>query len=167
MPNKKVNILRIIAFVFFSVLVISMLFALNSCFGVKTPDIVYQEFPMEITYEINDEIVVLKGIYVIEYSGFNPELGHSYNGYIQSTGEDGFILYEEDRLKVICQLGNTDYYTGLIKYENGVEPRAYRKEESFFYGEQYYFLDENELYEQYGIKIISWTTSEPLDDYWN
>ena len=167
MTNKKVKILKIIAFVFFSVLVISMSFALNSCFLVETPDVQYHEFPMEITYEINGEIVEQEGIYVIEYSGVDLELGHRYDGYIKSTGEDGFILYEEDRIKVLCKLGDAYYYTGLIKYENGVEARAYRKEESFWDGEQYYILDETELYEQYGIKIISWTTSEPLDDIWD
>lgn len=166
MPNKKVSILRIIAFIFISVLVISMLFSLNSCFFVKDPDIVYQEFPMEITYEINDEIVTLKEIYVVEYIGFNPEIGYSYKGYIQSTGEDGFILYEDDDLKLICKLGDADYYIGITQYKNDVEPRAYRKEESFFYGERYFFLDETELYEQYGIKIISWTTSKPLENYY-
>ena len=34
-------------------------------------------------------------------------------------------------------------------------------------GEEYSFLDETELYEQYGIKIISWSTSEPLESYYN
>lgn len=165
MPNKKGSILKIVAFVFFSVLVMSALFTLNSCSLVKRPDIVYHEFPMELTYEINGEVVVLKDIYVVEYIGLNPEIGHKYKGYMQSTEEDGFLLCEDAHIKVICQLGNPDYYVGIIKYE--IEPRAYCKTESFFYGEEYSFLDETELYEQYGIKIISWSTSEPLESYYN
>ena len=173
MQKGKINVLRIIVLILFSVLVMSMLFILNSCFPAKNPNIMYEDFPMEVTYKINDEIVTLKEIYVVEYSGFNPELGYSYNGYIKSTNEDGIILYEEDNLKVICKLGDADYYIGKSgRYENDVVPlHIYCQEEKqtfwFFKQKEYTVLTENELYEQYGIKIISWTTSDPLDNYWN
>ena len=172
MEKGKIIILRMIVSILFSVLGMSMLFVLTSCRSKTEPQYTYEEFPMEITYKINDEIATKKEIYVVEYSGFNPELGYSYKGYIKSTDEDGIILYEEDNLKVICELGYADYYLGKVgRYENNVVPLHIYREETknsflFFKEKEYTVLTESELYEQYGIKIISWTTAEPLDDYW-
>ncbi len=171
MKKGKINILSIIALILFGVLVISMLFVLNSCRSEEKREITYKEFPMEITYKINDEIVTKKETYVVEYSGYDPMRGDTYKGYIKGTNEDGIILYAEDALKVICELGSTDYYIGKTsRPEDNVVPHIYCQETKqtflFFKKEEYTVLTESELYEQYGIEIVSWTTTEPLDDYW-
>ena len=63
MKKRKIIILRIIALILFSVLGVSMLFVLTSCRSKTEPKYTYEEFPMEITYKINDEIVTKKEIF--------------------------------------------------------------------------------------------------------
>ena len=171
MKNKKIIGLILIILLIVSVLWLPMTFAINSWFFVEDPDFTYGEFPMELTYEANAETITVKEIYVVEYSGHDPMLGYSWSGHIQSTDEKGIILYQEKNLKVICKLGDADYYIGKSgRYENDIViPHIYVQEEKrsflFFSKKEYTVLTEGELYEQYGIKLISWTTAEPLDVY--
>ena len=173
MKKKTIIKVTIIVFIIFVVLWLPITFAINSWFFVEDPEITFAEFPIEVTYELNGEIITVKEIYVVCYSGHNPMLGYQYKGYIQSTGEEGIILYEEGNLKVICELGDADYYIGKVgRYENDiVPPHIYCQEEKktfvFFKKREYTALNETELYDQYGIKIIDWKTTELLDDHWN
>ena len=145
---------------------------IDAWFFTEDPDFMYGEFPMELTYEINGETHTVNEIYVVEYYGYVPTDGHHWTGHIQSTGEAGIVLYEEENLKVICELGDADYYTGFSGHyeDNIVRPRIRMQEEKsyllFFKKKESTTLTEEELYDRYGIKLIRWTTAPPVEDAW-
>ena len=135
------------------------------------PDITYAEFPIELTYEMNGETYNVNEIYVVDYAGFDGMLGPTWRGYIKSTGKEGIILYQNNDVKVICELGDANYYIGKVGYKgNIVPPNIYVQEEKpcflFFKEDNITKLTESDLLQLYGIEIISWTTAEPLDNYW-
>ena len=153
-----------------AILVVSVMLAEDSFFS-EEPGITYAEFPLELTYEINGEPVSVNEVYVAKYRGRNVSTGDVWDGYIQRTGEEGIVLFEDGDCKILCELGNVDFYTGKYTFENdSINPLVYLQEEKdgflFFKETDYRLLTEEELYKEFGIRIISWTTSAPLKGYW-
>ena len=168
---KKLLPVLVVILVIVAVLWLPATYIIGAFFA-EEPDMTYMEFPMEITYEINGDVVTRKEIFVVKYLGLDPSIGYTYKGYIKGTEEKGIVLYEEDDLKVICELGTVDHFLGKYGgYEDGDVPmKLYCQEEKgflLFKKEVKTDLTEGELYRKYGIKIISWTTAEPFEDYWS
>ena len=169
MVRENVFTIIILVVIVAAVLGLPLTFIIYSLFIVEDPDFTYGEFPVELTYEINGEEVTVNEIYVVEYSAFNPMRGYIWTGYIQSTKEKGIILYEDDDLKVICELGYPGYYISEFDSDKAyiVTPNVYELTEkrTFLFSKETEkdYLTETELYEKYGIKIISWTTADPID----
>ena len=168
---KKRKTIFLILFVVLACIAVCWLpitMAIHSWFFVEEPDFTYGEFSIQLTYELNGEAIIVDDIYVVEYSRHNPMTGYSWSGHIKSTDEDGIIIYEEENLKIICELGDETYYTG--EYKKTLEPFVYLQKEErhflFFKKEDIVVLSENVLFEQYGIKLVSWTAADPLDVYW-
>ncbi len=172
--NKTI---KTILTVIFGVLILAVIWALPAAFTINAllqepPEFTYGEFPMELTYEINGESITVNDIYVVEYSGYDGMLGYQWKGYIQSTGEKGILIYQENDIKIVCEIGDADYYvgkTGLYE-DNIVIPNVFVIEESRkflnFKSETVTYIPQDKLYEQYGIKLINWSTAEPLKDYY-
>lgn len=169
MKNHKVFTIIVLIIVAAAVLWLPLTFIIYSLFIIEDPDFTYGEFPVELTYEINGEEVTVNEIYVVEYSGYDPMLGYGWTGYIQSTKEKGIILYKDDDLKVICELGYPGYYISEFESDKAyiVSPNVYELTEkrTFLFSKEPEkdYLTETELYEKYGIKIIGWTTADPID----
>ena len=170
MKKKTIFLLIHIILIVLAIISLPLTFIIHSIFFAPPPSYAtYGEFPITLTYEINGETVTTNEIYVVECNGYNPMLGYTYSGRIQSTGEQGIILYQENNYKIICEFGTPDYYIGKTSgYENNIVPPHYYIQEEkrtflFFKEKTFTVLTENELYEQYSIRLVSWTTAEPLE----
>lgn len=136
------------------------------------PEIKYAEFPFELIYEIDGEIVAINDLYVCEFVGFegdsaNLKKKRKWNGYIKGTGESGIMIFEkttEDRyLQINCYVGYPEYYMSEEGYES---QSIYTPSIVCNYVDDKWksatTLEYNELWEQYKIRIISWEFSEPI-----
>ena len=126
-----------------------------------SPTIVYGEFTLELVYEIDGEIVEVSDIYICEYKGYDKESGKiRWKGYMESTGEAGFVLIKKPFQKVYCKIKSPSYYMGEEQYDDDVQPVVVW--DSIFYGSK--FIDDAELYEKYGIRIISCKAATPIEN---
>ena len=126
-----------------------------------SPRIVYGEFPLELVYEIDGEIVEVSDVYICEYRGYDKESGKIYwKGYMKSTGEAGFVLIKKPFQKVYCKIKSPSYYMGEQQYDDKIQPTVIW--ESIFYGAKW--IDDAELYEKYGIRIISCKAATPIEN---
>ena len=135
------------------------------------PEITYAEFPFEVVYEIDGEIITVTDVYVCEFDGFSISKASSvkqreWNGYIKSTGEEYLILLEDGNLTFACSLGGPKYYMSdpsMPTYENTP---------TIFYiispdetgGTTSGVGDIEPLLEQYKIKLISWKLADPIQN---
>lgn len=129
----------------------------------KPPEIIYEEFPVELTYTKNGEVITAKAIYVAEYKGWIPTTGRKWNGYIKETGESGMVIHSEDKTKIICMLGSPEYFMGDHYFEDPSVPHVIKEEKAFLKKEET-ALSQQELLEQYNIEIISWEIAEPVQN---
>ena len=95
-------------------LVIIIVFSFSSCETVPEPQIKEGEFPFEIVYEIDGEIITVNDVYVCEFDGFDWNEGagkhRKWKGYIKSSGSEGLILLEDGDLKFAVSVGSPEYY---------------------------------------------------------
>lgn len=70
------------------------------------PEITYCEFPFEIVYEIDGEIITINDVYVCQYDGIGANEGSGkyrvWKSYIKSTGEENLILFKDGNLTLAC-----------------------------------------------------------------
>ncbi len=125
---------------------------------VPPPEITYGEFPVELVYEIDGEIVTVSDIYVCEYEGYRHRR-HEWKAYMKRTGELGFVLHKDLFTKIYCRIGYADYYMGENVEAPGMEAVVIYKD---FSGSGVLFPAE--LYEKHKIKLISWTMPEPIEN---
>ena len=157
--------------------------ALDSVFGEEPPKPVarYAKFPFELVYEKNGEIITVKDTIVIEYDGvdWNEGVG-KYNKW------DRYFLSERDFKKteqtyadeiellrgidksghsfsLLFALGSSEYYMGLPEEDSFYEGNQLSPGDIVLSstGAQYRVLGEQELLEDYGIKIIEKNISPP------
>ena len=85
-------------------LVIIVVFSFSSCETAPEPQIKEGEFPFEIVYEIDGEIITVNDIYVCEFDGYDWNEGRGkhrkWKGYIKSSGSEELILLEDGDLKL-------------------------------------------------------------------
>ena len=131
------------------------------------PEITYGEFPFELVYEIDGETVTVNDVYVCEFDGFGMNEGQGkyreWKGYVQGTGEEGVILFEEGEVIIWCYIGSPKYYMGEVKYIDAYTPNVV-KESPYLSGTSYEGLRADELWELYNIRIISWQFSDPIEN---
>lgn len=133
-----------------------------------TPEITYGEFPFEIVYEIDGEIITINDIYVCQYDGIGANEGYGkhreWKGYIKSTGEKDLILLEDGNLKLACSLGGPKYYMSdpSIPTQEFTPKIFYIISPNEFGGTSSGVMDIEPILEQYKIKLISWKLSEPI-----
>ena len=183
MKNKKLFI--IIAIVIVAAIILPLLFALF-ILSIPTiflsiyaylqpappkPEIIYGEFPFELVYSIDGEIITIQDTYVCEYDGWDVHSGslskvRAWDGYIKSTGADELILLEDGNLKFACSLGSPEYYmSDPSKPTKEYTPHIYYIEDpNDFGGRSSGTLDIEPLLEKYKIKLISWKFSDPIEN---
>ena len=137
------------------------------------PTIRYGEFPFELVYEIDGEIVTVNDVYICEYTGIALTSEccakeRSWKGYVKSSRESGVFLTEdkteEGTIKIYCSVGSARIYMDDERYgkTSGWTPKVYsiettdRTSTTCFLGE--------EIMEKYHIKLISWKFSDPIEN---
>ena len=120
------------------------------------PQVSYGEFPLELTYSIDDEIIKISDIYICEYNGYIQSIDFlEWDGYMKSTKEIGFLIYDKGNTKIFCLIGHPSYYMG----EHQEEPHPVIVEEK---GSGSGTITEEELLKNYGIELKNWKTASPI-----
>ncbi len=133
------------------------------------PGVTYSEFPIEVTYEIDGEVVTVSGIYVCEYSHWDELTKRRiWSGYMKDTEEFGLLLYEGKHEKVFCRIGAAGYYMGDEIDEKYMKPSFFKKYNPWY--EAFHMLvdkgvrNERQIFEEYKIKVISWKIPDPIEN---
>ena len=150
----------------------SVSFQIISYFTMENPDVPVikkGEFPFEIIYEVNGERFSIKDTYVCEYDGIQISKGGKYlgwKGYFKSGNKDPLTIFIGDTTEIVIDIGDYWYYMGdpiLPKSHKNRIPAFGRviRENGGISGEA---LSSEELYSEYGIKIISCSLPEPIEN---
>ena len=132
------------------------------------PQVTYGEFPFEVVYEIDGEIITINDVYVCEYVGIGANAGYgkhrTWKGYIKSTGEENLILLEDGSLKLACSLGGPKYYMSdpSMPTQEYAPKIFYIISPDEFGGTSSGVMDIEPILEQYKITLVSWKLSEPI-----
>ncbi len=145
---------------------ITMLFLTKKSFE---PKIKQGEFPFSLTYKINGETIIADGTYVCAYDGIGWDTGRGFyrkwNGYVKETGLENVLIFEDSKGKIFCRVGNPEYYMGdnkKLSWEtNALNPPHLYEEKKV---NDYIYRSVEEIRETYGIEIISWEFSEPIQN---
>ena len=136
------------------------------------PEITYGEFPFELVYEIDGEIVTVNDVYVCEFDGFSMNTGRmekyrTWKGYVKSTEQNNVVLLHDGDLKIVCYVGNPEYYMSDPEYK-GDHPYKLNilKQICYSFGTSTSGVPEeiDKLMQQYKIRIVSWQFSEPIEN---
>jgi len=136
------------------------------------PEITYGEFPFRIEYELNGELIVIDDTLICEFVGFEligPKKIRSWKSrFVSGNGEGGYLLLQiVENTNIYCCVGNPEYYMGdkdsylydVLPYD--VLPYFARKKPGSGY---YSSISTTELLDKYGIKLIGWEFSEPIEN---
>lgn len=150
-------------------LVLIITFSCSSCQSVPEPQIKEGEFPFEIVYEIDGEIITVNDVYVCEFGGldWNEGVGkyRKWKGYIKSSGAEELILLEDGDLKFAVSVGSPEYYMNdpICQWSENT-PSIYYIKPNEFGGTTSGASDIEPLLEQYKLKLISWNFSDPIQN---
>ena len=135
------------------------------------PEIRYGEFPFTVVYEKNGKIITYKDTIICEYAGIMwnhsaMKKGRKWNRYYAS-GHDMVLLERDDGSCLKYLVGSNATYLMGDK-----ESSYYEYLENAFciisIGESgqevYSWPSREEVYEQYGIKIISYDIAPPIEN---
>lgn len=172
------NILRIIVVL----LIVVVLTIITICCGIflgpdpEKPGITYGEFPFTLMYEINGETITIEDTLVIRYKGVGSNEGigkyNKWDRYLKSKMNEGYVrnnvvlfhglLENGNSATIYLELGSCEYYIGLQEdmqyyYYLDIKPGDI----VIFTHEYNGSLSEEELYNDYGIKIIKKELSSP------
>ena len=171
-----------ICFLFFSALLGYV--ALTNPNPPQIPATYYGEFPFKLVYEINGEQKTIEDTLVIEYQGYRISAGslgtleNDWNAYLERRKDEQetqyyyteqFVLLDNYidgcHIRIEFDVGSCEYYMGLE--EADVFSYIYRYGTSagdfiLFSPEYEGRISEEELYDEFGIKIIEKQISKPL-----
>lgn len=120
------------------------------------PQITHGEFPLELTYTIDDKTIKISDIYICDYRGYIESIDYiKWDGYMKSTKEVGFLIYDKGNTQIFCLLGHPNYYMGEIEYE---PYPVIIKEKGGLSGT----ITEEALLKNYGIELKNWKTAPPI-----
>ena len=159
-----VIILAPICFIFLFCMLINIVYP-----SPDVPVIKEAEFPFEIVYEKNGEIIKIEDIYVCKYDGVNANTGGKYRRwkeYFKSGNEDALTVFEDETTEVSIEIGNSWYYMADPEhYKPNTEITPFARRITHKDGRiSYKTLSEEDLYSEYGVKIISWKLAEPIEN---
>ncbi len=120
------------------------------------PQVTHGEFPVELTYTIDGKTTKISDVYICEYAGYIESIDFlEWDGYMKSTKQIGFLLYNKGNIKIFCFIGHPGYYMGELKEE----PYPVIVEEK---GIGSGTITEEELLKNYGIELKNWKTASPI-----
>ena len=131
------------------------------------PQETYGEFPFELTYKINEEIITIEDVYVCEYDGVGWDEGNGkhrkWSGWIKGCGETAIFITEDSDRKIFCFVGDAEFYMNDEQYPEGrpLTPRLYDVKKNVSIMDS---LDQDEIVTLYNIEIVSWSFSDPIEN---
>ena len=131
------------------------------------PEIRYGEFPFEIVYKLDGQLYTLNDVLVCEYGGINANEGvgkyNSWKGYLKSTGDEAIVLLRKNNVRIICTISSPDYYMNdpACLFQEIVPSLVLIQDDKSITSA--HDLSEEEC-QAYGIELISWTLSEPIQN---
>lgn len=171
-PIGIIVLIGIILFYFFVLPWLLIYFGLQSLPNPPRPEITHAEFPFKLVYEINEERKVIQDTIICEFDGVGMDEGQGkfrkWKQRLASGNMSGdFVILEKlnELEKIGFYPGSADYYMNdseWYKENNSSFPNAWlvKNEKGDVSGEDY--LKEDQLYEKYHIKLISWEPSPPI-----
>jgi hypothetical protein len=135
------------------------------------PEITRGEFPFRLVYEINGEEIVVEDTIICEFDGvgYNKGVGNyrRWRSYLASNkkthGTSARLLIDETN-SIYVTLGSAHYFMGeegrYVPYT--LNFHAFLVQRRLFDGENLTAISEDELLENYGIKLISFDPSLPI-----
>ena len=168
---KKIPLPLIVLLLFFGPALPFLGMYCNSLFepNPPLPEITYGEFPFRLEYEINGERIVIEDTVICKFDGVGVDVFGKHLKWKRylASGIEWVTLYYIDDLKSIRFItGSAQYYLG--EYEKEGEDIAddkiyiYEKPNSgIIPAGKLISLDE--LRDIYGITIISWQPSPPIE----
>ena len=136
----------------------------------SAPDRIYGEFPFEIVYELDGQIMTINDVYVCKYDGIKQDSFfdkyREWKGYVKRTGEDYPILLEDGNLKLFCYVGDPEYYMNdpQRSYDEFTPSIHYVIYPNEFGGTSSGVLDIEQYLTRYKLRLISVTLSEPIQN---
>ena len=184
MTLKKIVIGTLIAISALILYVVIMFIAafggFNFLLNVPEPEIKYGEFPCALAYEVDGEIKTIEDIIVCEFDGFKVvgEAGkyRKWKTYLKSGNEDMTLLdlrplnekneFGHTMLEFFFSYGNAEYYMGdtqrkSIPHIADYVEYKYQTVDGNIGGSAY---SNEEAYEKYKIRLISWEAAPPIEN---
>jgi len=161
------GILEVALCISFSLLFFApLIFGFNSYIIYEDPPAVtYAEFPFEITYMLEGELITIEDVYVCEYKGWLYQFNgtrREWKGYMKSTQEEYILVVDHrENRKVVCIPGSPGYFMGDDYYRNKYdEPTLLllQYEKDGIYTEKLTRGWE----EYYDVSLVSWTIADPI-----
>lgn len=133
------------------------------------PEIIYDEFPFRLEYEINGQRVVLKDTLICEYDGIGINTGSGkyfkWKEHLASGNERVTLLKISNTQEIYYRVGHARYYMGVqgegIGYIHSF-PDASLLDTSENVGYYESTVTAEELFNKYNIELISWDYTEPI-----
>ena len=136
------------------------------------PKIMIAEFPFELTYELSGQEITVNDSLVCKIDGIacNAEVGTDilWTSHLKSNKKRrGVFITEREGIQLFCSLGEPAYYMGDTEEirENYIpEPRVFYTKTKEDGKETDIFPSDEYLYNEYGIRIIDWELSSPIEN---
>jgi len=127
------------------------------------PEITYGEFPFRIEYEVYGELMVLEDVVICEFDGFRlsgPNRLRSWKKRLASGAEEAVLLVTNSGTLLYCNTKSAPYYMGEFNGNAGnTQLGAVIRS-----GSRDRAISNSELYDTYGIRLISWEFSPPIEN---
>lgn len=153
------------------IILIIMIMLITSGCTVKAdvPEVTEGRFDFSVTYEVDGVEKTYSGVYVCKYEGiYVTFVGSSrmWDGYIEDAESNTTIAIQHDNCIIYIDFGLCPEYfmadPDYIDYKPEVILYAeYVNDET---GEFFLITDEKEIFENYGVRLISYHFAEPIDN---
>ena len=162
--NKK----RIFAII---ILLTMILLVCTGC-AVKypVPNVKEGRFEFTVTYEVDGEEKTYSGVYVCKFDGVYTTFlgsGRMWDAYVENGKDDTAILVKKvGEMEILIDLGYyPEYFMADPDYDGlKPEPTIFGQSIDNKTGEITYYGNDEEFYINYGVKIISYTYAEPIEN---
>lgn len=145
----------------------------DSYFGKNppTPEVTYGEFPFRLEYALADEVKVVEDTVICEFVGFERrgEAGKArkWKSYLKS-GNKRLTLLRTDNMELYFSYGTAEFYMGDNNY-NDPSVMPYNPNVIDYIAmenghERYSAILATEAWEKYGLKILNWKYSPPIQN---
>lgn len=165
-----VTIALVLLFVLLTpIVIVSLPWVILLIFSVLEPNppepvITYGEFPFRLEYKIDGETVVIEDVIICEYCGGSSAIGDNSRVWSKILkNNSNLVIFEDDNVRISCDLGAPEYYMGDPEYRTSEEPQ-----EPYFYiynkRPKSNPLNTQQLIELYKVELVDAKLSEPIEN---